>query len=159
VNINVTVQRAGYATTSVTVSATALTSVALTPLFDNPVATQTGFTVNVTNYLSSYTFACSASTGYTCSMGPAVGALRPITVTGALLAGQSPVLTVTTTKTGSTAGSNTVSAFTIAALGLQSKSAPRLVAPTKSTSTAHKVAKKKSAKVKAVKVKVVKHKK
>ena len=158
-NINVTVQRAGYATTSVTVAATALNSVALTPLFDNPVATQTGFTVNVTNYLNTYTFACSASTGYTCTMGAANGAVLPITVVGAAAAGQSPVLTVTTTKSGSTSGSNTVSAFTIAALGLQSKSAPRLVAPSKRTATAHKVKTKKSAKVKTLKVKTVKLKK
>jgi hypothetical protein len=159
VSINLTVTRPGSATTSTTVSATALANVALVPLFDNPVATQTGFTVNVTNYLGTYTWACSVTATYTCTKGTAVGATLPITVTGPPVAGATPILTVTTTKTGSTSGSSTISAFTIAALGLQSKSAPRLVAPIKSPATPHVVTKKKSAKVKTVKVKAIKHKK
>ncbi|MFM6980383.1 MAG: peroxidase family protein [Micrococcales bacterium] len=114
VTITVTATRSGYTTTSASVNATAATSVALVPLFDSPVATKTGFTVNVTNYQNTYTWTCSVTAGYTCTKGTAVGSTLPITVSGPLVSGQSPVLTVTTTKTGSTTGSSTVTAVTIA---------------------------------------------
>ncbi len=160
VSITVAVSRSGYATTSVTVSATALNSVALTPLFDAPVATQTGFTVNVKNYNAAYTFTPSVTAGYTVTKGSATGPNLPFTVVGPLSAGQSPVLTVTVTKTGSTAGVNSVTTFTIASLGLQSSGAPRLVGASKAASAAKaKAAKLKAAKIKAAKLKAIKLKK
>ncbi|MEY4368017.1 MAG: hypothetical protein RLZ28_1432 [Actinomycetota bacterium] len=139
VSINVTVSRVGYSTTSVTTTAAAApNNLPLIPLFDFPVPTTTGFTVNVINYDARYAFTATASTGYTAVKSAAVGSVLPITVTGVALIGQSPLLTVATTRTTTPAtarGSNTVSTFTIASLGIQSlvKAAPKLAAPAKAT--------------------------
>jgi hypothetical protein len=139
VTVTVRVSRVGYSTTTASFTATALATVLLMPLFDTPVPTNTGFTVNVTNYYRpagtpTYTWSYGASAGYTAVAGPAVGSIVPVTVSGAQLTGQSPVLTVTTTRTGSaTSGVNTISVVTIASVGIQSlvKGAPKLAAPVK----------------------------
>jgi hypothetical protein len=157
VTINVTVSRVGYATTSTnTTSAAAANNMALIPLFDTPVATTTGFTVNVINYDARYAFNASASTGYTAVKSAAVGSKLLITVAGQALVGQSPVLTVATTRTTAPATvsvSNTVSTFTIASLGIQSlvKAAPKLAAPAKVAVSTKAVKATKAAKAKASK--------
>jgi Ca2+-binding RTX toxin-like protein len=149
--ITVVASRPGYTTTTATLNATAAAAVALLPLFDTPAATKSGFTVNVTNYRNTYNWACSASAGYTCSIGAATSTTLPITVSGPTTAGQNPVLTVTTTKTGSATGTNTVTTVTIATAAVQPKSAPR-------KAVAKKVTKAKTAKT-AKKTKLSKLKK
>lgn len=86
----------------------------LTPTFDTPVPTADGFTVNVTNYISSYFWGSSptVSSG-TATWGTAVGANRPLTVTG-LSAGASATVTVIATRSGFAPGSATVSGTSLA---------------------------------------------
>lgn len=81
-------------------------SPALTPTFDTPVRTAGGFTVNVTNYDASYTWAPTAASG-SVSAGTPSGTTLPLTVTG-LSAGASAVVTVTTSRTGYLDASATV---------------------------------------------------
>jgi len=88
---------------------------ALTPVFDTPVSTADGFTVNVTNYDSAYTWAESVDAG-SVSAGTASGSTLPLTVTG-LSAGASATITVTTTRTGYNSGSATVTGQATAAPG------------------------------------------
>jgi titin len=73
----------------------------LTPTFSIPVSTADGFTVNVTNYNSAYTFTASIPwllTG-SVSTGTPSGSLLPMTVTG-LAAGVSSTVSVTTSRVG-----------------------------------------------------------
>ena len=99
----------------VLVSTTALLS-ALTPTFDTPVRTATGFTVNVTNYNSSYSFTPSVSSGSVTS-GAASGTTLPITVSG-VSAGASSTLTVGTSRSGYTAGTATVTGTALSSASL-----------------------------------------
>lgn len=80
----------------------------LTPTFDTPVSTSTGFTVNVTNYNAAYFWgsAPTASAG-TATWGTASGSTRPITVTG-LTAGASATVSVTATRSGYSPGTASV---------------------------------------------------
>jgi hypothetical protein len=102
----------GGFTGSATRTAAAL-SAALTPTFDTPVQTATGFTVNITNYDAAYTFA-RATTAGTVSAGTASGSTLPLTV--ALLSpAQSATVTITVTRTGYVTGSATVSGTSLSA--------------------------------------------
>ena len=84
--------------------------------FGSVTSTLGGFTVNITNYDSSFTYEASVSAG-TITLGEASGTTRPITV-GGLSSEQSATVTVTTTKsgvdrgTGSVAGASLASAIT-----------------------------------------------
>ncbi|MEY4900278.1 MAG: hypothetical protein RI895_700, partial [Actinomycetota bacterium] len=114
--ITVATIRTGYVSGSATVTGVAQTGAALTPIFDTPVQTTTGFTVNITNYDAAYTFTRTMSAG-TVSAGTASGEILPLTVTG--LAGeQSATLTVTTTRTGYFTGSANVSAAALTGAAL-----------------------------------------
>lgn len=86
----------------------------LTPTLDTPVATADGFTVNVTNYNASYFWgsAPTVSAG-TATWGTAVGANRPLTVSG-LSAGASANVTVIASRSGFAPGSATVSGTSVA---------------------------------------------
>ena len=71
----------------------------LTSTFSAVTRTTTGFTVNVTNYSTSYTYTVSASNGAIASKGAASGSTLPITVSG-LAQNASSTLTVTTARSG-----------------------------------------------------------
>lgn len=79
---------------------------ARTPLFDTPVQKADGFTVNVTNWDSNWTWTPSVGSG-TVTAGTATGASLPLTVTG-LTAGASATITVGNTRTGFVNGTGTV---------------------------------------------------
>jgi uncharacterized repeat protein (TIGR02543 family) len=80
-------------------------SPALTPAFGSTTATATGFTVQISNYSSDYTWGGSA----TASGSVAISDTGLVTVTG-VAPGTSSTATITTTRTGYTGGSATVSA-------------------------------------------------
>lgn len=98
--------RTGYSSGSATVSGTAQTGTALTPVFAAPVATASGFTVNVTNYDAAYTWTPSVGVGAVTAGAPA-GPVLPLTVTG-LNAGQSTTVTMGTARVGYVDGAATV---------------------------------------------------
>jgi YVTN family beta-propeller protein len=98
--------RTGYSSGSATVSGTAQTGTALTPVFAAPVATPSGFTVNVTNYDAAYTWTPSVGVGAVTAGAPA-GPVLPLTVTG-LNAGQSATVTMGTARVGYVDGAATV---------------------------------------------------
>ena len=84
----------------------------LTPVFDTPVATTSGFTVNITNYDPNFAFSYSSSaSGSTVTPGTVSGTTLPLTISG-VTAGSATTLTVTTTASGYSgiSGSATVSA-------------------------------------------------
>ena len=80
---------------------------ALTATFDTPVATTSGYTVNITNYDPNFTFTPSTSSG-TVTPGTATGSTQLLTVTG-VTAGSSATVTVATSGSGYN-GTATVSA-------------------------------------------------
>ncbi|MEI6624526.1 MAG: YncE family protein, partial [Actinomycetes bacterium] len=94
------------ATSSATSSVTA--GAALTPTFDTPVRTASGFTVNVTNYDNAFTWPTPTVTSGSVVAGLPFGSVRPYTVSG-LSAGASSTLTVTTTQVGYVSGTASVS--------------------------------------------------
>jgi len=100
----------GTTTTTYTVTVTrAAPAAALTPTFGTPTATADGFTVQISNYSASYTWAGSA----TASGSVAINGTGLVTVTG-VAPGTSSTATITTTRTGYTNGSATVSATSLA---------------------------------------------
>jgi uncharacterized repeat protein (TIGR02543 family) len=101
--------RTGYTNGTATVSGTATTGAALTPTFGSATATADGFTVQISNYSASYTWAGSA----TASGSVAISGTGLVTVTG-VAAGTSSTATITTTRTGYTNGSATASGTSLA---------------------------------------------
>ena len=89
--------KSGYVSGSATVSETSL-GAAITPVFSSPVATSTGFTVDVTNYDASWTWTPSLSSG-SVALSVASGSTLSLTVNG-LSAGASSTLTMDTTRSG-----------------------------------------------------------
>ncbi|MFZ4756418.1 MAG: beta strand repeat-containing protein [Miltoncostaeaceae bacterium] len=98
--------RSGYADGSATVTSSALTP-ARTPTFDTPVPTLDGYTVNVTNWDTNWTWTPSVGSGAVTAGAPS-GALLPLTVTG-LAAGVSATVTTAAGRTGYVTGTATVS--------------------------------------------------
>ena len=92
---------------SALVTATSL-SAALTPAFGTPTATADGFTVPITNYDSSYSWAGTA----TASGLVAINGTGLVTVTG-VAPGTSSTATITTTKSNTVGGSATVTATSL----------------------------------------------
>ena len=105
--------RTGYTSGSATVSGTSITGAALTPEFGTPTATADGYTVSITNYSGSYTWAGTA----TASGSVAIDGSGLVTVTG-VAPGTSSIATITTTRTGYTGGSATVSGTSITGAAL-----------------------------------------
>jgi hypothetical protein len=91
--VTVSVTRTGYNTGSATSTGLSLQA-AYVPIFSDPVATATGFTVTVTNYDPAYTFTPTVSTG-TLTRGIASGSNLPLTVTGLAPGAQATVQVVT----------------------------------------------------------------
>ena len=106
----ITTTRTGYTGGSATVSATSITGSALTPTFGSTTATADGFTVQISNYSSDYTWGGSA----TASGSVAISGTGLVTVTG-VAPGTSSTATITTTRTGYNGGSATVSATSLQA--------------------------------------------
>ena len=93
-----------------------VTKTALTPTFSAPVPNATGYTVNFTNYDSSFNLVIKTNLGQV-SSGVANGNVLPITVTG-LATGQSATVTITTSRTGYYNGSGSVTGSTTPGTGL-----------------------------------------
>ncbi|MEI6037935.1 MAG: SUMF1/EgtB/PvdO family nonheme iron enzyme, partial [Planctomycetota bacterium] len=85
----------------------------LTPTFGTTTATADGFTVPITNYDSSYSWAGTATASGTV----VVSSTGLVTVTG-LAAGTSSTATITTTKSNTVGGSNTVTATSLVAMSM-----------------------------------------
>ena len=101
--------RLNYTTNQAGVSGSAKTGSALTSTFETPTATADGFTVQVSNYDSDFTWSVSTTAG---SVTISVTGL--ITVTG-LTPGESAVVNVANTRTGYNAGTLDVSGSAAAA--------------------------------------------
>jgi len=85
----------------------------MTPTFSTPVATATGFTVNVTNYSSLNTFSPTSSSGSSVTKGTPVGTILPLTVMG-FGAGQSETLAVSVSRSGYATGTAIITGRSIA---------------------------------------------
>lgn len=92
------------------------------PTFDTPVKTADGFTVNVTNWDGSWTWASTVGSGSVVA-GTGSGSTLPLTVTG-LGAGAPATITVTTSRSGYANGSSTVSGQALSAALTPSLSSP-----------------------------------
>ena len=103
----ITTTRTGYVGGSAPVTATSLAA-ALTPTFDATTSTADGFTVQITNYNASYTWAGTA----TASGLVAISGSGLVTVTG-VAAETSSTATITTTKANTVGGSAPVTATTV----------------------------------------------
>jgi hypothetical protein len=101
----ITTTRNEYRTGTVTSTSTSSLAAALTPTVSSATSAFGGFTFNVTNYDSAYTFSLSATSG-TATAGTPAGNSLPITVTG-LSSGQSATVSISTTRSGYVVGSAT----------------------------------------------------
>ena len=110
--VSVSAVRSGFNTASASISGSASTGAALNPAFGLPVASSSGFSVNITNYDSKFNYLASSTVGTA-----SVNSLGTVTVSG-LTPGVSATVTVTTSRTGyaSGSGSATGSPLTGAAL-------------------------------------------
>jgi hypothetical protein len=99
----ITTTRIGYRDGSVVSVSTNSLAAALTPTVSSVTPAFGGFTFNVTNYDSAYTFSLSATSG-TATAGTASGNSLPITVSG-LSSGQSATVSISTTRSGHVVGS------------------------------------------------------
>ena len=97
----ITTARSGYGNGTSNTTSTSALNVALTPSFGSYTQTSTGFTVQITNYNSSFTWGKSATNGASVS----ISGSGLVTVSG-LAAGESSVATITTTRTGYVSGSS-----------------------------------------------------
>lgn len=95
--------RSGYQNGTVASASTKSLAAALTPTVSSVTPAFGGFTFNVTNYDSAYTFSLSATSG-TATAGTASGNSLPITVSG-LSSGASATVSITTTRSGYLTGS------------------------------------------------------
>ena len=106
----ITTTRTGYAGGSAAATKTSL-AVALTPTFGSTTATADGFTVQISNYSASYTWAGTATASGTV----AVSGTGLVTVTG-VAALTSSTATITTTRTGYVGGLAPVTATSLGAV-------------------------------------------
>ena len=102
-------------------------SAALTPTFSDPTPTADGFTLNITNFSDSYGWSGTATNGGIVT----INSSGLVTVTG-LAASTSANVTITSTKTGSTSGSETVSATSSAEAETGSTAGSKTVSATSS---------------------------
>ena len=103
----ITTTRSGYVGGTAPVTATSLAA-ALTPTFGSTTATADGFTVQISNYSGSYTWAGTA----TASGSVAISGSGLVTVTG-VAAATSSTATIETIRTGYAIGSATVAATSL----------------------------------------------
>lgn len=98
----ITTTQTNYRSGTVTSTSTSSLAAALTPTVSSVTPTFRGFTFNVTNYDSAYTFSLSVTSG-TATAGTPVGNSLPIAVSG-LSNGQSATVSIATTRSGHLAG-------------------------------------------------------
>ena len=101
--VSVTASRTGYESGVADISGSASVGAALTPEFGGVLSTADGFTVQVSNYDSAYTWDVTPTAGTA-----SISSSGLITVAG-LTSGQSSVVTVTTTRSGYESGTADVS--------------------------------------------------
>jgi subtilisin-like proprotein convertase family protein/phosphotransferase system HPr-like phosphotransfer protein len=101
--VSVTVSRTGYESGAADISGSASVGAALTPEFGGVVSTADGFTVQVSNYDSSFTWDTTPTAGTA-----SISSSGLITVAG-LTSGQSSVVTVGTSRSGYESGSADIS--------------------------------------------------
>ena len=109
----ITTTRTGYVGGSNTVAATSLNT-ALTPTFGTPTATADGFTVVITNYDSSYSWAGTATASGTVVVTDNGDGTGLATING-VAPGTSSTAAITTTRNGYTVGSANVAATSLLA--------------------------------------------
>ena len=105
--VQITTTRANHVGGSANVEAVSLAA-ALTPAFGSTTATSTGFTVQISNYSGSYTWAGTA----TASGSVAISGSGLVTVTG-VAAATSSTATITTTRSGYVGGTAPVTATSL----------------------------------------------
>jgi len=108
-NATINTTRSGYVPGSATTTATSL-SAALVPTFGSPTPEANGFTVQISNYNSFFTYSGSA----TASGSVSVSGSGLVTVTG-VAANTSSTATINTTRTGYVSGSATTTATSLSA--------------------------------------------
>ena len=105
---------------------------ALTPEFGAPTATSDGFTVSITNYSASYTWATPTVSAGSVTVSSASSSTRVLTVTG-LAAGASATITQNTTRSQYTNGSATVTGTSIPTYAITLGTITRVSGDTEST--------------------------
>jgi len=103
--VTVTTSRSGYSNGTASVTGTTILPGRLA-VFDTPVRTSTGFTVNQTNYDATFTQTEAVSVGVL-TRGTILGSVLPLTITG-LSAGETATVTAVIEKTGYLTGSSSV---------------------------------------------------
>jgi subtilisin family serine protease len=103
--VTVNTSKTDFAPASGAATGTALAA-GLLPTFSSPIAADSGFTVNVTNYNASFAWSVTSSVG-TVKRGTPSGSTLPIAVSG-LSSGGSATITVTTTRSGYSLGADSV---------------------------------------------------
>jgi len=94
----ITTTLSGYTSGNVVSDSTNSLAAALTPTVSSVTPTFRGFTFNVTNYSSNYTFSLSTTSG-SATAGTPSGSSLPVTVSG-LSSGASATVSITTTRSG-----------------------------------------------------------
>ncbi len=122
VTITVITTRTGYAVGRATVTGIKGPQAALVPTFSAPVSTATGFTVNVTNFSSAFTFTPTTSAGSAAAVKKHEHTLT-LAVTG-LAPGVAATLTVTTARANFGIGTSTVTGAALFAALVPIFSAP-----------------------------------
>ena len=105
--VSVTAARTGYESGAADISGSASVGAALTPEFGGVVSTADGFTVQVSNYDSGFTWDVTPTAGTA-----SIGSSGLITVAG-LTSGQSSVVTVGTSRSGYDSGSADISGLSL----------------------------------------------
>ena len=82
------------------------TNPGLTPIFDTPIKTASGYSVNIVNYDANYTWATPTVSSGSVAITSTSGSVRKLTVTG-VSSGSSATITQTTSRTGFAGGSAT----------------------------------------------------
>ena len=122
--VTVSTARTGYSTVSATTSGTASTGGALNPTFGTPVSNTAGFSANMTNYDSKFTYKASSTAGTA-----TINNAGTVTVSG-LTPGNSATVTVTTSRTGYLSGSGSVTGSPLTGTALNPAIGSQTVAPT-----------------------------
>ena len=122
--VTVSTVRTGYSTVSATTSGTASTGGAFNPTFGTPVSNTSGFSANMTNYDSKFTYTASSTAGTA-----TINNAGTVTVSG-LTPGASATVTVTTSRTGYLSGSGSVTGSPLTGTALNPAIGSQTITPT-----------------------------
>ena len=114
--VTITTSRTGYYSGSGSVTGSTTPGTGLTPTLSAATGSTYGFSFNITNYDSAYTYSVSTSAG-TAVKGLASGSTLPITISN-LVAGQSANVTITVSRTGFTTTTGTISGSAVTGTAL-----------------------------------------